>query len=109
MTSLTSALTAGLCWKSCRHELRFVTYARRAELVAMPEGPHPIPSRTRPLSPPGSMVLRLKAWESRSLPAQRDAHIIPPSKCGLCAQTLARRFRGGFCVLALADMVRSTG
>ncbi len=41
---------------------------RRADLVAMPGGPHPIPSRTRPLSPPGPMVLRLKAWESRSLP-----------------------------------------
>ena len=46
----------------------------RAELVAMPEGPHPIPSRTRSLSPPGSMVLRLKAWESRSLPALRGPH-----------------------------------
>jgi hypothetical protein len=34
----------------------------------MPEVPHPIPSRTRSLSPPGSMVLRLKARESRSLP-----------------------------------------
>ena len=43
--------------------------ADRAELVAMPGVPHPIPSRTRSLSPPGSMVLRLKAWESRSLPA----------------------------------------
>ena len=30
--------------------------------------PHPIPSRTRPLSPPAPMVLRLKTWESRSLP-----------------------------------------
>ena len=39
----------------------------------MPGGPHPIPSRTRSLSPPGSMVLRLKAWESRSLPALRAA------------------------------------
>ena len=38
------------------------------DLVAMPEGPHPIPFRTRSLSPPGPMVLRLKARESRSSP-----------------------------------------
>ena len=38
------------------------------DLVALPEGPHPIPFRTRSLSPPGPMVLRLKARESRSLP-----------------------------------------
>jgi hypothetical protein len=34
----------------------------------MPGVPHPIPFRTRPLSPPGPMVLRLKARESRSPP-----------------------------------------
>ena len=39
------------------------------ELVALPGGPHPIPFRTRSLSPPGPMVLRLKARESRSPPA----------------------------------------
>ena len=39
-----------------------------ADLVALPEVPHPIPSRTRSLSPPGPMVLCLKARESRSLP-----------------------------------------
>src|ERR1700677_3536711 len=38
------------------------------DLVAIPEGPHPIPFRTRSLSPPGPMVLRLKARESRSPP-----------------------------------------
>ena len=38
------------------------------DLVAMPEGPHPIPFRTRSLSLPGPMVLRLKARESRSPP-----------------------------------------
>ena len=38
------------------------------DLVALPEGPHPIPFRTRSLSPPGPMVLRLKARESRSPP-----------------------------------------
>lgn len=51
---------------------------RRADLVAMPGGPHPIPSRTRPLSPPGPMVLRLKAWESRSLPGLPGACAIAP-------------------------------
>ncbi len=38
------------------------------DLVAMPEVPHPIPFRTRSLSPPEPMVLRLKARESRSPP-----------------------------------------
>src|SRR3569623_1413936 len=38
------------------------------DLVAMPDGPHPIPFRTRSLSLPGPMVLRLKARESRSSP-----------------------------------------
>ena len=32
------------------------------------KGPHPIPSRTRKLSPSAPMVLCLKTWESRSLP-----------------------------------------
>ena len=44
-----------------------------ADLAAMPGGPHPIPSRTRSLSPPGPMVLRLKARESRSLPGLPNA------------------------------------
>jgi hypothetical protein len=47
--------------------------ARFADLAAMPGGPHPIPSRTRSLSPPGPMVLCLKAWESRSLPGLPSA------------------------------------
>ena len=38
------------------------------DLVTMPEGPHPIPFRTRSLSLPGPMVLRLKSRESRSSP-----------------------------------------
>jgi hypothetical protein len=42
---------------------------RLDELVVLPGGPHPIPFRTRSLSPPGPMVLRLKARESRSPPA----------------------------------------
>ena len=38
----------------------------------MPGGPHPIPFRTRSLSLPGPMVLRLKARESRSPPGLLD-------------------------------------
>ncbi len=41
---------------------------RFVDLVVMPRGPHPIPSRTRSLSLSGPMVLRLKARESRSPP-----------------------------------------
>ena len=40
--------------------------------VILPEGPHPIPFRTRSLSLPGPMVLRLKARESRSSPGLQD-------------------------------------
>ena len=37
--------------------------------VTMAEGPHPIPSRTRKLSPPAPMVLHGKTvWESRTSP-----------------------------------------
>ena len=45
---------------------------RLVDLAAMPGGPHLIPSRTQSLSPPGPMVLCLKAWESRSLPGLQD-------------------------------------
>ncbi len=38
------------------------------DLVVIARGPHPIPFRTRPLSPSAPMVLRLKARESRSSP-----------------------------------------
>ena len=43
-------------------------YFGSADPVVMAGGPHPIPSRTRSLSPLALMVLRLKAWESKSLP-----------------------------------------
>jgi hypothetical protein len=39
-----------------------------AGLVVIAGEFHPIPFRTRPLKPPAPMVLRLKTWESRSLP-----------------------------------------
>src|ERR1700712_1709272 len=54
------------------------------DLVAMPEGPHPIPFRTRSLSLPGPMVLRLKSRESRSSPglprstSVKTLHYKPP-------------------------------
>ena len=48
---------------------------RLVDLVAMPGGPHPIPFRTRSLSPPGPMVLRLKARESRSPPGLHEARM----------------------------------
>ena len=52
-----------------RHDNVFSSSAvRLVDLVAMSEVPHPIPFRTRSLSPPEPMVLRLKARESRSLP-----------------------------------------
>ena len=41
-----------------------------ADPVVMAGVPHPIPSRTRSLSPLALMVLRLKARESKSLPGQ---------------------------------------
>ena len=37
-------------------------------LVIFAKGPHPIPSRTRKLSPSAPMVLCLKTWKSRTLP-----------------------------------------
>src|SRR5258705_13877877 len=46
----------------------FSTRSGFVDLVILPGGPHPIPFRTRSLSPPGPMVLRLKARESRSSP-----------------------------------------
>ena len=51
-------------------------------LVAIPEGPHPIPSRTRSLRPPGPMVL----------------HGTPCGRVGRCQDFFpkARRFPAGF-------------
>ena len=42
------------------------------------QGKHPIPSRTRPLSPAAPMVLRLKSWESRSPPDPSTNPILVP-------------------------------
>ena len=37
-------------------------------MVIIAKGPHPIPFRTRKLSPSAPMVLCLKIWKSRTLP-----------------------------------------
>src|SRR3990172_2703707 len=39
----------------------------------MPEGPHPFPSRTRQLSPPGPMVLR---WQRRGRVGRRRGKLL---------------------------------
>ena len=49
-----------------------LNYIPLVDPVILPEGPHPIPFRTRSLSLPGPMVLRLKARESRSSPGLQD-------------------------------------
>ena len=56
---------------------------RLVDLVAMSEVPHPIPFRTRSLSPPEPMVLRLKARESRSPPGLPDGYMIVSSRTAL--------------------------
>ena len=75
--------------------------ARRADLAAMPGGPHLIPSRTQSLSPPGPMVLCLKARESRSLPGLHGARVNPSPRTlnhndglGLGRDALGRAQRG---------------
>ena len=45
-------------------------------LVVIARAKHPVPSRTRPLSALAPMVLRLKAWESRSPP-----NLVKPLDC----------------------------
>ena len=45
------------------------------------QGKHPIPSRTRPLSPAAPMVLRLKSWESRSPPDPSTNPILVSPRC----------------------------
>ena len=53
-------------------------------LVVIAQAKHPVPSRTRPLSAVAPMVLRLKTWESRSLPNLKNPlprislTVIPP-------------------------------
>ena len=44
----------------------------KSRLVIIAKGPHPIPSRTRKLSPSAPMVLCLKIWKSRTLPGLKN-------------------------------------
>ena len=46
----------------------------------MAGGPHLIPFRTQSLSPLAPMVLRLKAWESRSLPGPQSPDTASPCR-----------------------------
>ena len=56
--------------RSSMPDLQSAPQGRFEGLVATARGKHPVPSRTRPLSPVAPMVLRLKTWESRSPPDQ---------------------------------------
>ena len=47
----------------------FFLYSENAPVV-LARGSHPVPSRTRKLSPSAPMVLRHQSWESRSPPAR---------------------------------------
>ena len=75
-------------------------FTRLADLVAMPGGPHLIPFRTQSLSPPGPMVLCLKAWESRSPPgllgAWKQVSRTLVHNDGFGRDVLGRVFRGRF-------------
>ena len=44
--------------------------------VVMAEGVHPVPFRTRQLSPPAPMVLRRRPWESRTLLSTSDGSVL---------------------------------
>ena len=46
--------------------------------VVMAEGVHPIPFRTRKLSPPAPMVLRRRPWESRTSLSTSDGSLLFP-------------------------------
>src|SRR3990167_4338622 len=69
----------------------------------MAGGPHPIPSRTRSLSPLAPMVLRLKAWESRSLPGLQS----PVKREFLLADSLSLATFGRFRATGRDDPDRS--
>jgi hypothetical protein len=56
----------------------------------------PIPSRTRPISAPTPMVLRLKTWESRSPPdLKRDTSLINDDNTGPITHHRTTLARGG--------------
>jgi hypothetical protein len=53
-------------------------------LVVIAQVKHPVPSRTRQLSTVAPMVLRLKAWESRSLPNLKNPLFVRSSARTVC-------------------------
>ena len=62
-------------------------------MVVIARVKHPAPFRTRPLSTVALMVLRLKAWESKSLP-----HLASILKISLTMFQRLTALRGGFVV-----------
>ena len=92
-------------WASKRHFgfILHYTLLISADPVVMAGGPHPIPSRTRSLSPLALMVLRLKARESKSLPGpQKSVSIMP------LADTILSFTSKGHLAMACRDGLRST-
>ena len=72
--------------------------------------PHPIPSRTRPLSPLALMVLRLKARESKSLPGQlklaKQNRHLPEQTCQLAGETNEARLCRAFFVPEIQTLLK---
>ena len=110
-------------WASKRHFgfILHYTLLISADPVVMAGGPHPIPSRTRSLSPLAPMVLRLKAWESRSLPGPQNPviqacrHIFPFTTILVALRPAARIFqadvsgpRGRICISGVSLLNVST-
>ena len=82
-----------------------------ADPVVMAGVPHPIPSRTRPLSPLALMVLRLKARESKSLPGQqklaKQNRHLPEQTCQLAGETNEARLCRAFFVPEIQTLMKN--
>ena len=63
--------------------------------VVLAEGVHPIPFRTRQLSPPAPMVLRQPPWESRTPLSTSDGFVVSRVPARL-ARPLAVQTPGSF-------------
>ena len=69
--AISSILITPTKYNNHTNNLPFTCYLKNTIklcLVIIAKGPHPIPFRTRKLSPSAPMVLCLKIWESRTLP-----------------------------------------
>ena len=74
--------------------------------VAMAEGVHPIPFRTRQLSPPAPMVLRCSPWESRtSLNTSNGFRIPENGEPGSSEHGALSRLKGGRVPQALWSLI----